>query len=42
MKYKINISYQTGDSFSNSDEESYLDLEWDNLEIAKENLEAIR
>jgi len=42
MKYKIKISYQTGDSFSNSDKESYLDLKWDNLEIAKENLKAIR
>lgn len=41
-KYKIKISYETGDSFDREDVENYLDLEWDNLEIAKENLKAIQ
>lgn len=42
MKYQIKYSYRTGDSFGNSDEESTLDLEWDNLDIAKENLKRIK
>lgn len=41
-KYKIKISYRTGDSFHNEDAEDYLELEWDNLDIAKENLKAIK
>ena len=42
MKYKILIGYQTGDSFGHEDTENYLELEWDNLDIAKENLQYIR
>ena len=41
-KYKIKIEFQTGDSFSNSDETDYLDLSWDNLDIAKANLQSIK
>lgn len=41
-KYKIKISYYTGDSFGNYDSEDYLELSWDNLAIAKDNLQAIR
>ncbi len=41
MKYKIKISYQTGNSFSNEDISSYLDGEFD-LDIAKINLKAIK
>ena len=42
MKYRINIRYQTGNSFGSSDEEDYLELEWDNLDVAKENLQFIK
>lgn len=41
MKYKIKYSYQTGDSFGNSDEEAILELEWENIDIAKANLKRI-
>jgi len=41
-KYKILISYGTGDSFNNYDTTSFIELEWDNLDVAKENLKAIR
>ena len=42
MKYKILIKYRTGDSFRNEDTSDFLDLEWDSLAIAKENLKAIQ
>ena len=42
MKYRIKYSYRTGNSFGSSDEEAYLDLGWNNLKIAKKNLQAIR
>ncbi len=42
MKYKIKISYQTGDSFGSEDTVDYLELTWDNLENAKENLQRIK
>tara|TARA_R110000868_G_scaffold76573_6_gene220165 strand:- start:3935 stop:4417 length:483 start_codon:yes stop_codon:yes gene_type:complete len=41
-KYKILISFATGDSFNNYDTTDNIELEWDNLEVAKENLQAIR
>jgi len=41
MKYKIEISYQTGNSFGIQDETEILG-EWENLDIAKENLQAIK
>lgn len=39
---KIKIEYQTGDSFSRHDEIDYLSLEWENREVAKENLQRIK
>lgn len=41
-EYKIKISYGTGDSFENREEESYLELTWKNLDVAKENLVRIK
>ena len=41
-KYRILVEYRTGDSFSNEDTEEYIDIKWDILEIAKENLQAIK
>lgn len=41
-KYKIEISYQTGNSFNSEDTTDVIELEWDNLEIVKENLQAIK
>lgn len=41
-KYKIKYNYDTGDSFHNEyDVEGNLELEWQNLEIAKANLKRI-
>lgn len=42
MIYKIKAKYETGDSFSNSVEESTLELTWTNLDVAKENLKRIK
>lgn len=42
MKYKIKVDYSTGDSFKHYDTSSYLELEFDNLDIAKENLARIK
>lgn len=42
MKYRIKITYDTGDSFRNEyGIESYIEFEWENLDIAKENLKRI-
>lgn len=41
-KYRILISYYTGDSFGSQDTEDYLDLSWDSLKVAKENLQAVK
>lgn len=41
-EYKIEISYRTGNSFGGEDEISELELTWKNLDIAKENLQAIK
>lgn len=40
-KYKIHISYRTGNSFGSYDEERYLEPTWEKLEIAKEALKRI-
>jgi len=40
--YKIKISYRTGNSFGTTDEEGYLDYEWDNLNMAKRSLRRIK
>lgn len=36
--YKIKISYSTGNSFNSYTTEDYLDLTWNDLNIAKKNL----
>ena len=41
-KYSIEVSYQTGDSFGSQDTSDVLEITWDNLEIAKRNLKAIK
>lgn len=41
-KYKIKIDYKTGDSFKTYNTSNMLELEWDNFDIAKENLKAIK
>lgn len=40
--YKIKYLYRTGDSFGSEDLEEYLDLTWENLDVAKKNLKAIK
>lgn len=42
MKYKIEYSYRTGDSFSSNDAIGTLELEWNDLNVAKENLKRIQ
>ena len=42
MKYKIKINYSTGNSFGSEDMESYVELSWDNIDVAKENLKFIK
>jgi hypothetical protein len=42
MTWQIKYQYETGDSFSNRDAEGILEMEWDDLDIAKENLQRIR
>lgn len=42
MKYQIKYSYQIGDSFGNQDVVDILELSWSNLDVAKENLQAIK
>jgi hypothetical protein len=39
---KIKIDYETGDSYSHQDVTEILEMEWQNLEIAKENLRRIK
>jgi hypothetical protein len=40
---KILINYNTGDSFHNEDNiESHLEMTWENLDVAKENLQRIK
>ena len=41
-KYMITAFYTTGDSFSTYEATHNVELKWDNLEIAQENLERIR
>jgi hypothetical protein len=40
--YSINITYKTGDSYSSSIRQSEIELQWNNLKIAKENLLRIK
>jgi hypothetical protein len=41
-KYRIKLSYRTGNSFNSEDTTGYLDLTWNDLNIAKENLIRIK
>ena len=41
-KYYIHVSYQTGDSFKHYDTSTNIELQWDNLDIAKQNLQRIK
>jgi len=42
MSYQIKYNYNTGDSFSNQDGlEGILELEWENIDVAKANLKRI-
>lgn len=40
--YKIKISYRTGDTFQSSDTEDFIDMEWNEESIAKENLNRVK
>lgn len=42
MKYQIKYYYQTGDSFGSSDETGILEMKWENLDVAKANLQRIK
>lgn len=42
MTYKIKYHYQTGGSFSTSEEWDTLELTWQDLEVAKPNLRRIK
>ncbi len=41
-KYKIKISYRTGNSIESEDTIDYLELTWNILDVAKENLQRIK
>lgn len=41
-KHRILISYTTGDSSHSEDRSDYVDVEWTDITIAKENLERIK
>lgn len=41
MGYQIKISYTSGNSFNTYNDESILELSWNNLEVAKANLRRI-
>lgn len=42
MKFRIKLSYTTGDSFGSESTQDYLELEWDIIEVAKDNLQRIK
>lgn len=42
MKYKIKYEYQTGGSFGSEDSDGILELGWNDLDIAKQNLKRIQ
>jgi hypothetical protein len=42
MKYTINIEYTTGDSFHTEETEQTVELEWENVEIAKKAMKRIQ
>lgn len=43
MKYRIKYNYDTEDSFRNDpDNSAFLEMTWENLEVAKQNLQRIK
>lgn len=42
MEHKIKYYYRTGDSFHSEDTESFLEIEWKDLSVAKEALKRIK
>jgi hypothetical protein len=42
MEHKIKYSYRTGDSFNTYDREEFLEIEWKDLNVAKEALKRIK
>lgn len=42
MRYQIRYYYQTGDSFKSQDAESRLEMSWEKLDVAKQNLQRIK
>lgn len=42
MKYTIEIEYTTGNSFKTERKISNLDFDWENLQIAEQNLNRIK
>lgn len=42
MKYQIEVSYETGDSFHTENTSDFLEETWTDLTIAKENLKRIK
>ena len=42
MMYKIQLYYATGDSFESENVNKEIELSWENLDIAKENLKRIK
>lgn len=41
MEYKIKIEYTTGDSFKTENASDYVELTWNDIEVAKANLKRI-
>lgn len=41
-RYKIKISYETGNSYRTEKTSDFLEVEWNDLSVAKENLQAIK
>ena len=42
MKHKIKIWYSTGNSFGSEDTSTVLEMEWNNMDVAKANLRRIK
>jgi len=42
MKYQIKVHYTTGDSFNCYETSSIIEISWENLSVAKENLKRIK
>lgn len=42
LKHQIKIHYTTGNSFGSEDTSGILELDWNNLDVAKENLKRIK